>query len=58
MALHLTLEDALHKLRQPRDEPAAGIDDRGHAGIGRAQHGASRLERAHARYLQVLGRSE
>jgi len=58
MPLHSALEDAFGKLRQPRDNLAVGIDDRGHAGIGRAQHRASGLERAHARYLQVLGGSE
>src|SRR5712691_12143020 len=55
VAAHLARKDTLGKLRQSRNDPAAWIDDRGHSGIGRAQHGASRLERAHARYLQVLG---
>src|SRR6267143_1507709 len=58
IALHFAREDALRKLRQSRNDPAARIDDRGHAGIGRAQHGTPSLERAHARYLQVLGGSE
>ena len=34
------------------------VDDRGHAGVGGAQHGAAGFQRAHLRDLQVLVRCE
>src|SRR2546427_4552453 len=58
VALHFAAQHALGELRQSRDDVTARIDDRGHSGIGRAQHRAPGLERTHAGDLQVLARGE